>query len=245
MKTLILSFLSVILCNSIFAQTKSSNVIILVRDVSASIKSDTETTSNFLKLFLKKQLKPQTDIVVMNANSTSNAPTNQQVFYYINSYKKPVGFQSDANKILEDSRKSTAQRNDMKLLVSKVENCLSQPIASSSKTYILDLMPKIASYCQSYKTVQLIFVSDLLEDSNRIVLNYFSSKAIAELTAKKAIGKLMTDYNLNRSVFSKVSSITILVPQNVNQNRLINLDFFWQKAFSELGFKHTVSWQSM
>ena len=244
-KTMLLLF-SLLFCLNGKAQTSAikNNILVIVYDVSASVNN---ASADQLKKSLIQVCKPNTDVSIFLANECSNNAGNTKLFKFISTYKAPTGFRTDAQRKLDFMQKKIVEQSDCKRMLTNVINyliILNQK--SAPKTYLLDLLPKIKESVKEYtNSIDILLVSDLLEDSQRMIMKGFSNKVSAENQAKTVVKKLMNDYNLSNTCFGKVRSIKVIIPKGVSESKMVFVDYFWISIFNSLGYYKNITWSKL
>lgn len=233
--------------------SETKNAIIIIKDQSGSIKNDSLENSRLKKYFKKEfynQLKPNTDLVLMQVDNFSGSPTNQMVI----PFKEPTVLgtengNTEENDALQEFERQSAEKRALK----KMEHIFYQKFFSeplfknSSHTCILDLIPQLQKQMNNYQTAHVIFYSDMFEDSDyRIMLNSLAdSRNTAEKMAEEDLKKLEKKYGTLVHSFSKVKTITIVIPTHTYPDKIDILQFYWQHIFQQLGYSGDVSWERL
>ena len=245
-KTMLLLF-SLLFCLNGKAQTSAikNNILVIVYDVSASVNN---ASADELKKSLIQVCKPNTDVAIFLANECSNNAGNTKLFKFISTYKAPTGFRTDAQRKLDFMQKNIVEQSDCKRMLTNVINyliILNQK--SAPKSYLLDLLPKIKESVKEYtNSIDIMFISDLLEDSSRIIMKPFANKISAEKEAKTVVKKLINDYNnLSNTCFGKVRSIKVIIPKGVSESKMVFVDYFWSSIFNSLGYYKNITWSKL
>ncbi|WP_396146076.1 hypothetical protein [Flavobacterium sp.] len=241
-KTMLLLF-SLLFCLNGKAQASviKNNILVIVYDVSASVNN---ASSDELKKSLIKDCKPNTDVAIFLANECSNNAGNTKLFKFISTYKAPTGFRTDAQNKIDLMKKKIVEQNDCKRMLTNVINYLiTLNQKSAPKTYLLDLLPKIKESVKEYRnSIDILLISDMQEDSQRIIMKGFANKISAENQAKTLAKRLMDEYSLSNTCFGKVRSIKVIIPKGVSESKMVFTDYFWSSIFSSLGYKKDIIW---
>ncbi|MDI1254561.1 MAG: hypothetical protein PSV16_00545 [Flavobacterium sp.] len=227
--------------------SETKDLLIIVTDRSASIKVSSVPNPQeikILKTYFNKNLKPKTDVLLMNVDSHSGSPVNNEFIYFKQAKKGQTGFQSDEDKVLEKNLQDMEDRKQVKKMQAIILKKILSNHQASNNTYLIDILPKISEHSKPYSRVYILFISDMLEDSSRIRVKSFVNKKSAESKGAIEVMKLIEDYGLNSDALKKVQSVNVLVPANTNPETIINVDYFWQIIFSRLGYRNKVEWQT-
>lgn len=227
------------------------DALVFVRDQSGSIQNGEEENLR-LKKYLKKsffvRLTPKTDLILMQVDNFSGAPTNRIVI----PYEEPITNGAEDlgdNETLKTFEKQNAEKRGFRKMEHNFYNkFFSEPLfKKSSRTCILDLIPQLEKQVANYGSVNLYFYSDMLEDSGyRVMINSLAdSKNTAEEMADEDLKKLEMKYGKPEGGFSHVKNISIIIPTHTYPDKLDILQFYWKRIFESLGFKGKILWERL
>lgn len=225
------------------------DAFIFVKDQSGSIKTGGEQ-DHLLKMYLKKlfyiQFKPKTDIVLMQVDNFSGAPTNHTLFVYEDPKTGGTEKYGENETVREFERQSAEKRQMVKIEQSFYKKFFADPSGKkSTRTCILDAIPQIQKQVAGYKSVHLYLFSDMLEDSNYRVLlgSSMNSRNTVEKMAEEDLGKLENKYGKLPATFSTIKSITIIIPASTYSEKVDIIPFYWQYIFTRMGFTGQIKWE--
>lgn len=225
------------------------DAFIFVKDQSGSIKTGGEQ-GHLLKMYLKKlfytQFKPKTDIILMQVDNFSGAPTNHTLFVYEDPKTGETETFGESETVREFERQNAEKRQMAKIEQSFYKKFFADPSGKkSTRTCILDAIPQIQKQVAGYKSVHLYLFSDMLEDSNYRVLlgSSMNSRNTVEKMAEEDLGKLENKYGKLPATFSTIKSITIIIPASTYSEKVNIIPFYWQYIFTRMGFTGQVKWE--
>ena len=231
----------------------SKKVLVIIKDQSGSIQersSDKEGQRKWMKRYLHDHYEPETDLVLLYINSSSNSSINQTCFNWKYSDEKLVEeYRSETDQLLDESTKENNNRIQEKKLQSLLlKKLFDEPsAAASNQTQILALLPQLDRLTKSYQTVSILMISDMIEESSfrNFSSNPPKTKQHAESMAFKDAEKIRTSFQLKTNPLSKTQSISVLVPARINPESLTVVPYYFEQLFAEFGYKSTISWSSL
>jgi len=234
-------------------QMSSKKVLVVIKDRSGSIQersSDKEEQRQWMKRYLHDHYEPETDLVLLYINSSSNSSINSTRFNWKYSDEKPAEeYRSETDQLLDESNKENNNRIQGKKLQSLLLKKLfdESSAAASNQTQILALIPQLDRLTKSYHSVSILMISDMIEESSfrNFSSNPPTSKSNAESMAVKDAQKIRTLFQLTNNPLSKVQSISVLVPARVNPESLTIVPYYFEQLFAEFGYKSAISWSSL
>lgn len=228
------------------------NLIVIVKDRSESIQTNRRTVKaekRMLQQQLQQQVTPHTDIALLEVNSHSGARTNARWVRYV-APKKHTSHrvQSQKEEALQESMYHNKERRVLKKMVRKaLGHVYDVSETASSQTALLEVLFPMSEIAKAYDTVQVIFVSDMIQES--AFQNFtqqqwpMPSKSYAMTLAKKDAEKLTQQgFTIDLSKFKR---ITILVPAQANSRYFVNMPFYWDTLFQTQHYQNTVSWEKV
>lgn len=228
------------------------SLMVIVNDVSKSIHlTDTavEHQTLWLKKYFSKNLRSQSDVVLLAINSASSSQLNTKWLYSKSpENKKSDDFQSETDSILEASNREYDNRIQkiqlQNLILATLKNQSQHNSADQSE--IIELMPLLQHCIKNYNTVNILFISDLYQSSSRRCFNsqMLLSKSVAEEYGLKDAKAMAYEYSLPSALLSQVHSITILVPTKANDTYEI-LPFYYEAFYGFYGFKKPLVWEAL
>lgn len=236
MKTrIILSIICLVLVSCSYFQQKPhssepTQAVFVINDESASISWDKKTENiraQYMKKILYKQILPPADVIYMAIHSKSNSASNQRLIPW------------EEGVVDTDSEQQKLQS------ISQVLSYFESPMSGNSEqqsSEIIELTAEIVRLSDSYQSVSLCFVGDLVQESSfrNFQKTPLFDKRTAQLMAKDDAQKLSQEYGFNKSALKKVISIEMLLPpDNLGME---NLQHYYDAFFKTLGYKNTVRW---
>jgi hypothetical protein len=230
--------------------TATESVIAIAKDQSQSVKADFATTTVQQKLhyYLEEHCTEPNDLLLTHVHSYSNAATNHQLISW-KPYKDAPGANDD--KEMEAFQKKSWAKQQIKKMEQQIFSFVTDNNNGETynETVILELLPKLYEQTNRYKQVQLLFLSDMIQESPLVNFTKrrfpFSSKQVAVETAGQDAQLLQQQFHLPDNAFDHVTSITVFVPANAPQNKLVFMDDYWGALFEKFGYKGAISWKSL
>ncbi len=256
MKTPILFFITAFAisgCNTKQEAPKNQvpkSAAIIVKDQSSSMAADlsSKQTQQGVHQYLKANFQAESDLLLSNIHAYSNAAVNHQLLSW--KFKSTAQSSSD-NKELEAFQQKKDDQKQWKQMEATVFTFLNTTDADAAhETAIIELLPQLQKQTTAYSSASLLFISDMIPESalcNLVVDGSipFSSKQAAINKAEAVYQQATKEIGSLNEFFTKVKSISILVPASVAQKKIIYLDDFWQHFFQKAGYSGTVSWKSL
>ncbi len=228
------------------------SVIIVVQDLSMSMKpSSSEITQErkFVTKYVEERMSPNTDLMVLYSNSTSNSVTNNFKIEWQVSEKASSGYQSKSTKMLEESAMESENEEQKSAMINKICKKLfdEMPKQRSSQTEIIELMAEFEKLNGQYSNITILFISDMVQSSS--LANWDSdfpkNKNDAENKAQTDTEKLKKTFGLSDAALSKVTQIFVLIPASVDRQKTITPQYFYSKLFGNFGYSKPIEWNSL
>ena len=229
--------------------TSERSLIILMKDKSASVSTDTEKETKHLKNYLSQHLSENTDVVLMSINSHSGSRTNAQYFYY----KAPKRQESTRNKTkkqeeLDEMMYQEKVYKTLQATQKKVVKAMNAKTASSNETAIVELLNPISDILKDYNSASVCIYSDLIQESG--FRNFtkgqwaMPNKAYATDVAQKDFERLENQgFPID---LSKITSVDVVTPNNPkNEKYYVNMPFYWDEIFRLGKYSGTIDWKKL
>lgn len=229
--------------------TPERSLIILMKDKSASVSTDTEKEIKHLKGYLAQYMAENADVVVMDINSNSNSRTNAKWFYY----KAPKHQVSTRNKTKkqEELDEMMYQEKVYKTLQATQKRIIKAMFAKtppSEETAIVEVVIPISDMLKDYNKASVLIYSDLIQESG--FRNFtkgqwaMPSKSYATDVATKDFERLQQQGS--EIDLSKISFIDVVTPNNPkNEKYYVNMPFYFDTIFTLGKYNGTIDWKKL
>lgn len=231
---------------------QEKSVIVVVQDLSMSMNPSSAEIAQerkFVSRFLEKEMNSNSDLMVLYSNSTSNSVTNNFKIELQVTEKASSGYQSKSAKMLEESAMESENEEQKSAMINKLCKKLfdEMPKQKSSQTEIIELLAEFEKLNGQYSNIKVLFISDMVQSSN--LSNWDSDfpkdKKDAENKAQIDTEKLKKVFGLSDSALSKVSQISVLIPDSVDRQKTIIPQYFYNKLFGNFGYTQPIGWNSL
>jgi len=233
-------------------KTQGKSAIVVLMDRSGSIAQDQtglDQQKKWLVKYLNGHLNPGTDVLVMDINSSSASAVNHKdILWRHENETKTEDEQTDSDRIVAESARSANDRKQIRSMKAQLMQILfSAQTARSFHTQIIELMPVLQQTLARYDKVSILFLSDMLQESdNRNFLTHpIFDKAQAELMAEHDARKLGKRFGLDPNMLNRVSEIRVLIPTGTDQKMLITTPYYFGRFFALFGFKGQIKWNGV
>jgi hypothetical protein len=226
--------------------------LIVIKDESASInesEDNKQKQSIWIKRHLKDNFSAGTDILILSVNSASNSAINHQyLLWQKDENQSESEYQSDTDKLLNDSKKATNDRLQLRKLQKQLlEKLFNQSnLVKSNQTQIIELLPQIDKLTREYDQTQMLLLTDAFQESSIRNFNatYPKTKNKAEEFAEADSQKITKLFDVQNDVLKKVISIHFLVPPGTNSQSLVITQYYFQEFFKQYGFSDDIKWET-
>lgn len=232
---------------------QEKSAIVVVQDLSMSVNpssSEIAQERKFVKKYLEESMSPNTDLLVMYSNSTSNSAVNNFKIDWKASEKASSGYQSKSAKMLEESARESENQEQKSAIISKLCKKLfdETPKHKSSHTEIIELIAEFEKLNNQYSNIKVLFISDMVQSSS--LADWESSdfpkdKKDAESKAQADTEKLKNRLGLSDSALGKISQFSVLIPASVIKEKTITPQYYYNTLFKNFGYSKPIEWNSL
>lgn len=225
------------------------HVVFVVQDRSGSVeRSETEISvqKSFLTKYLQQHFEKPTDIILMGLHTYSGSSVNHRLIPYKTTQKVQEEYVSETDKLLQESSEKMEIRKQQKKMESQLFRALFEEKSEpSSQTAILELLPQISKLSATYASVDIVFLSDMYQESGLRDFDKPSpkTKAVAIEMADADTKEMKRQFSVQEDMLKKVHSIEVLVPSG-NDSKMITVPDYWEKVFRNFGYQNPVNWSS-